>query len=67
MGFYSKGLCFKIALSSTHCLAVTSEKFVYAWGSNAHGQLGFGDTIDRPSPTLVETLKMKAIAKIAAG
>lgn len=41
---------------------------VYTCGTNAHGQLGHGDTLDRPTPKLVELLDcLGSIVQIAAG
>ena len=37
-----------------HNLAVTRSGWTYAWGRNAHGQLGTGDTRDQNIPTKVK-------------
>ncbi|RCN30894.1 kinase domain protein [Ancylostoma caninum] len=37
----------KVAMSSTHSMVLSYDNEVFAWGSNKHGQLGFGDTVDR--------------------
>jgi alpha-tubulin suppressor-like RCC1 family protein len=34
-----------------HSLAVGSDGTLYAWGDNAYGKLGLGDTVQRTSPT----------------
>jgi alpha-tubulin suppressor-like RCC1 family protein len=48
---------------ASHSLALTESGEVYAWGYNADGQLGLGDTEDRLTPTKVEGLpKVKAVA-----
>lgn len=39
-----------------HSLALTGAGDVYAWGSNAWGQLGLGDTADRHLPVIVPGL-----------
>jgi alpha-tubulin suppressor-like RCC1 family protein len=36
-----------------HSFAVKFDGSVWGWGLNANGQLGTGDTIDRPAPTRV--------------
>jgi len=33
-----------ISIGNGHSLALTAEGNLYSWGSNSHGQLGFGDT-----------------------
>ncbi len=57
----------KIAISDRHQVLVTSEKLVYAWGDNRHGQLGLGDRRSRSQPTLVDGLTGKSIIKVAVG
>ncbi|KHJ84499.1 regulator of condensation, partial [Oesophagostomum dentatum] len=57
----------KVAMSSTHTVLLTFDNEIFAWGSNQHGQLGFGDTVDRPSPQKVETLKSKDVQSVAVG
>lgn len=37
-----------------HTCAVTAKPALWCWGSNAYGQLGVGDTMDRSTPTLVK-------------
>jgi alpha-tubulin suppressor-like RCC1 family protein len=38
---------------------------LYSWGNNSNGQLGFGDTTQRPTPTLLTTLT--SVAAVATG
>ncbi len=46
-----------------HSLALTQDGFVYAWGENAYGQLGNGDTKESYTPIKISTLSnIKAIA-----
>ena len=40
---------------------------VFAWGSNASGQLGLEDTVNRAEPTLVAALWAMPVAALAAG
>lgn len=47
---------------------LTSQGHVYTCGINTHGQLGHGDTQDRPTPQKVEPLECVAsVVQIAAG
>ena len=41
----------KVAIGSTHALALTMQGHVYAWGDNTFGQLGLGDNDPRWIPT----------------
>jgi alpha-tubulin suppressor-like RCC1 family protein len=54
-----------VAAGSNHSLALTNTGQVYAWGANANGQLGLGNTTVQPTPTLIPGLS--DIAGIAAG
>jgi hypothetical protein len=46
-----------IAAGARHSLALGWDGRVYSWGDNEYGQLGRGDTRDRPLPALVEGLE----------
>lgn len=47
---------------------LTRQGYVYTCGANTHGQLGHGDTLDRPTPKIVELLvKVGPVDQIAAG
>lgn len=47
---------------------LTRQGHVYTCGINTHGQLGHGDTLDRPEPKNVERLdNVASIVQIAAG
>ena len=47
-------------------LAVKTDGTVWGWGSNSHGQLGLGDTVDRLIPTAVSGIS-NAVAVAAGG
>jgi alpha-tubulin suppressor-like RCC1 family protein len=46
-----------VAAGDTHSLALGWDGRVYSWGENECGQLGHGDELNRPLPTLVEGLE----------
>ncbi len=52
-----------VAAGSAHTLEVNSDETLWAWGSNASGQLGDGTTTDRSSPTYIGA----HYARVAAG
>lgn len=59
-----------ISGGSIHHLALASDGFVYAWGTNIAGCLGDGTATTRPSPVAVDrtgVLAGKAIASVHAG
>lgn len=41
-----------ISVGADHAALITSSHNLYSWGANKMGQLGLGDTIDRPQATL---------------
>lgn len=47
----------ELALGYDHCLAVTTDNALFAWGKGDRGQLGTGRPKDCPEPTHVESLK----------
>ena len=61
----------KIALVACgwfHTVVVSAcGRLVWSFGQNQWGQLGLGDNLHRPKPTLVKTLSNKTIIKVAAG
>ncbi|XP_052173016.1 PH, RCC1 and FYVE domains-containing protein 1-like isoform X2 [Diospyros lotus] len=57
----------EIACGAYHVAVLTSRTEVYTWGKGANGRLGHGDTDDKSSPTLVESLKDKQVKSIACG
>lgn len=44
-----------VSANLDHSYALTMDGKIWAWGGNAHGQLGLGDTVDRSSPALVSS------------
>ncbi|KAI3457479.1 hypothetical protein Pfo_014142 [Paulownia fortunei] len=60
--------CKQVAAGLSFTMFLTSQGHVYTCGINTHGQLGHGDTQDRPTPQKVELLQCVAsVAQIAAG
>jgi len=58
----------QVAAGNGHSMFVTEDGLVFACGDNSHGQLGIGDTEDRPVPTLVAgQLQGKTAVYVAAG
>ncbi|MFS8034361.1 putative chromatin regulator PHD family [Helianthus anomalus] len=57
----------EIASGSYHVAVLTTKGNVYTWGKGANGQLGIGDTEDRSSPTLVESLRHRKVQSISCG
>jgi alpha-tubulin suppressor-like RCC1 family protein len=53
-----------VAAGHEHSLALGCDGRVYSWGKNGYGQLGQGDTLDRPSPALLKGLE--GICRITA-
>ncbi|XP_074029211.1 E3 ubiquitin-protein ligase HERC2 [Leptinotarsa decemlineata] len=56
-----------VAVGALHCLAVTDNGQVYAWGDNDHGQQGNGTTIVNRKPALVHGLEDVQINRVACG
>lgn len=46
----------KIICGSTYVLALNDVCELYVWGSNANGELGLGDTVDRGVPVKNEAV-----------
>lgn len=62
------GLSFvKVALGAETVYALDSSSIVWAWGSNADGEIGDGTTLSRTSPTQISALRGKGITQIVAG
>lgn len=56
-----------IACGADHTLALMTDGTLWAWGSNASGQLGDGTNIDRYLPVKVAGLQGRTVQAIAAG
>ncbi|XP_041973907.1 probable E3 ubiquitin-protein ligase HERC2 [Aricia agestis] len=54
-----------VAVGALHCLAVTAENQVWAWGDNDHGQQGNGTTCVNRRPALVAGVE--GVVRAAAG
>ncbi|XP_052178556.1 ultraviolet-B receptor UVR8 isoform X2 [Diospyros lotus] len=60
--------CKQVAAGLNFTMFLTRQGHVYTCGMNAQGQLGHGDTLDRPTPTIVEFLEsIGSVVQIAAG
>ncbi|MCL2046386.1 MAG: isopeptide-forming domain-containing fimbrial protein [Oscillospiraceae bacterium] len=55
-----------IALGYTHGLLLDSSGQVYAWGTNAYGQLGQGNTSTQANPVKVEFFSGMTVTSISA-
>ncbi|XP_047306683.1 PH, RCC1 and FYVE domains-containing protein 1-like [Impatiens glandulifera] len=63
-----KGIpCKQVAVSYKFTVFLTRDGRVYTCGRNDHGQLGHGDRVDRPTPTIVESLVDDVIVQVSAG
>ena len=60
------GVITRIAGGSEHSLALKSDGTVWAWGSDAYGQLGDG-TLAPARPTPVQVLNLTNVIEIGAG
>jgi alpha-tubulin suppressor-like RCC1 family protein len=56
----------KIAVGNTHALAITNTGRLWAWGTNASGQLGDNTTLAKATPVSVAGT-VKTFCQIAAG
>jgi alpha-tubulin suppressor-like RCC1 family protein len=55
----------KIAAGSNHSFVLKSDGTVWAWGSNVHGQLGDGKSVDRSTPGQV--LGLNGVTSVVGG
>ncbi|KAM7290215.1 E3 ubiquitin-protein ligase HERC2 isoform X3 [Ixodes scapularis] len=56
-----------VSVGALHCLAVTDQGQVYAWGDNDHGQQGNGNTTVNRKPALVHGLEGVKVTRVACG
>ena len=56
-----------VSVGALHCLAVTDNGQVFAWGDNDHGQQGNGSTNVNRKPLLVQGLDGYHITRVACG
>ncbi|XP_015429351.1 PREDICTED: LOW QUALITY PROTEIN: E3 ubiquitin-protein ligase HERC2 [Dufourea novaeangliae] len=56
-----------VAVGALHCLAVTDNGQVFAWGDNDHGQQGNGSTIVNKKPSLVHELDDTRVNRVSCG
>lgn len=60
--------CKQVAAGVSFTVFLTTEGQVYTCGTSGYGQLGHGDTLDRPTPKLVEPVgTMGPVVQISAG
>ncbi|XP_015899091.3 ultraviolet-B receptor UVR8 isoform X1 [Ziziphus jujuba] len=60
--------CKQVAAGLNFTVFLTRRGHVYTCGTNTLGQLGHGDTIDRPTPKVIELLEeIGSVVQIAAG
>lgn len=60
--------CKQVAVGLSFTMFLTRQGHVYTCGTNSLGQLGHGDTMDRPTPTCVELLaSIGSVVQVAAG
>ncbi|GMH14386.1 hypothetical protein Nepgr_016227 [Nepenthes gracilis] len=64
-----KGIpCKQVAAGLSFTVFLTQDGYVYTCGANTHGQLGHGDTLDRPTPKIMELLGgVGSVIQISAG
>ncbi|KAK6934278.1 Regulator of chromosome condensation, RCC1 [Dillenia turbinata] len=60
--------CKQVAVGLSFTVFLTRQGHVYTCGANTHGQLGHGDTLDRPTPKIISHLDaVGPVVQIAAG
>ncbi|XP_077241741.1 regulator of chromosome condensation (RCC1) family protein [Tasmannia lanceolata] len=60
--------CKQVATGLSFTVFLTRQGHVYSCGTNTHGQLGLGDTLDRPTPKIIEFSEGPGhVVQIAAG
>lgn len=60
--------CKQVAAGVSFTVFLSTEGQIYTCGTSGHGQLGHGDTLDRPTPKLVEPVgPIGSVVQISAG
>ncbi|KAB5521456.1 hypothetical protein DKX38_025775 [Salix brachista] len=60
--------CKQVAVGLNFTVFLSRQGLLYTCGTNTHGQLGHGDTLDRPTPKIIELLEgIGPVVQIAAG
>ncbi|KAG2681952.1 hypothetical protein I3843_11G168100 [Carya illinoinensis] len=60
--------CMQVSTGDNITVFLTRQGQVYTCGANTHGQLGHGDTLDRPTPQIIEVLEgVGSVVYVAAG
>lgn len=60
--------CKQVAAGLSFTVFLSRKGHIYTCGTNAHGQLGHGDTLDRPTPKIVQQLEcVGSVVQVAAG
>ncbi|XP_047306583.1 PH, RCC1 and FYVE domains-containing protein 1-like [Impatiens glandulifera] len=63
-----KGIpCKQVVVGYKFTVFLTRDGRVYTCGRNNHSQLGHGDSVDRPTPTIVESLVDCVVVQVSAG
>eukprot|EP01124_Arcella_intermedia_P023551 TRINITY_DN3761_c0_g1_i2.p1 TRINITY_DN3761_c0_g1~~TRINITY_DN3761_c0_g1_i2.p1 ORF type:complete len:335 (+),score=73.84 TRINITY_DN3761_c0_g1_i2:82-1086(+) len=63
-----KGKFTKISCGDSHILAISKDGSLFSWGTNGHGQLGFGKTQQvEHTPTQIPFFVSKEVVQIACG
>ncbi|XP_066574472.1 probable E3 ubiquitin-protein ligase HERC4 [Amia ocellicauda] len=57
----------QVAAGGNHSFVLSHSGAVFGWGCNRAGQLGLGDTQDRPLPQFVKCLQLKKTVFISCG
>jgi alpha-tubulin suppressor-like RCC1 family protein len=57
-----------VSAGDNHTAALTNTGAVLTWGANQHGQLGTGDTGNRPGPVVIRIPKLRGrVVELSAG
>lgn len=60
--------CKQVATGLSYTMFLTRLGHIYTCGTNSHGQLGHGDTVDKATPRVIEVLEaVGSVVQISAG